>query len=139
MSLAAKLKTSRQNLWRHRKKHLGLDTSKDAPIRKEKPSPLEVQVQELAREGDRLQRLAEAGMPKENFNLALEALRARMRMVELQAKLEGRIRGGKGVPVQDINTVLKQAGKEAAAVVDPVEEARLQKEYDEVCGSESEQ
>ncbi len=137
-ALAAKLGVCRQSLWRHAKKHLGVDTSRATSS--PQANSLEQRAAELGQEADRLQLLAEHGMEAAQFERAMRALGARIKLLEMEGRLAGRLKGGKSsvVNAANIDSVLRDAAAaEANAEADPEEEIRVMKEFAEVCGNES--
>lgn len=89
----------------------------------------------LGQEADRLQLLAESGMEAAQFERAMRALGVRVKLLEMEGRLAGRLRGGKGSPVtaKNIEGVLREAAAEANEEVDPAEEAKWKREYEEIC------
>jgi hypothetical protein len=106
-------------LWRHRKFHLKVFTSKRPENTAE--MSFEERAALLGREADRLQAQIEAGSPKEIAEQGLKALAMRIRLLELEAKFAGR--------------PLTQQ-REEVSLEDPEEEAQAAKEFAEVVGGE---
>jgi hypothetical protein len=139
-SLAAKIGCHRASLWKHRKNHLHMKMWKRAP--RDEGGSLEQKAERLEAEAARLQQLAECSMEKAQFQRALLALNIRIRLLQLQCQLAGRLSGGKAGPPMtsgNLSAALRAAGKELEAEEDPEELARAQREYAEVCGPEAEQ
>jgi TolA-binding protein len=137
-TLAARIDCHRSVIWRHRKRHLGMIVLRRAP--KDQGGNLEERLERLQGEASRLQQLAENGMEKGQFERALKSLNTRIRLVELQGRLEGRLVGGKSGPPVDaknLSAALKAARVEVEAEQDPEELARAEREYLEVCGTET--
>lgn len=134
-AMARKLGVARQTLWRHRKEHLRIDVSREAPKRKN--LTFEERVAMLESEADRLQAQAENGAPKEVVEQALKALGIRMKLLQLEARLSGRLRGGTSGRDGDLDAAMRAASVLAAGERDPEEEARTLKEFEEVCGAET--
>jgi hypothetical protein len=103
-----------------------------------KADSLEQRALQLGQEADRLQMLAENGMEAAQFERAMRALGLRAKLLEMEGRLAGRLRGGKGSPVtaKNIEGVMRDAAAEANAEVDPAEEARWKREYEEICALE---
>ena len=122
-AIAAQFQLSRQTVWRHRKYHLGLSIPKPRPL-----ATLEERLEDLGRDALRLQRMAEAGAPHASLELALRALRERRTLLEMQGKLEGRLR-------EDAKVVVQTAVNLPAGPTTAEETDRLIREYMEVCGT----
>lgn len=135
-SLAAKLDVDRTVLWRHRKFHLGMTMKRRGP--KGEPTTLEEKAAALSAEAKRLQQMAESGMEKQEFERALRALNVRVRLLQVEGQLAGRLSGGKTAEVtpQNVHLALKQANAEPVEE-DPEELERARKEFLEVCGPEA--
>jgi hypothetical protein len=138
-ALAERLGVTRQVVWNHRKNHLGMNTARVKPNEDGKKT-LEQRAAELGQEADRLQLAAEHGMEAAQFDRAMRALSLRMRLLEMEGRLAGRLRGGKAklVTAADLGGALSEAAAEAAREFDPEEAARVEREYAEVCGPEAE-
>jgi hypothetical protein len=137
-SLSTRIDCHRSVIWRHRKNHLGMKMFRKTP--RDVGGSLEEKAQRLEAEAARLQQLAECGAEKAQFQRALTALNVRIKLLQLQCQLAGRLAGGKLVPVGpgDLSGLLKTAGKELALEEDPEELAAAEREYLEVCGPEAE-
>jgi hypothetical protein len=137
-SLAAKIGCHRASLWKHRKNHLGMKMFRKAP--RDSGGSLEQKAEWLSAEAQRLQQLAESGAEKAQFQRALTALNVRIKVLQLQCQLAGRLSGGKLVPVnpENLSAALKAASDEVTELEDPEELARAEREYVEVCGPEAE-
>jgi hypothetical protein len=85
---------------------------------------------ELAREADRLQLCAEQGMEVAQFDRAMRALQLRMKLLEMENSLgrQGKVNG------QNIGAALQDAAEAEGADEGPEEQARLEREYAEICG-----
>jgi hypothetical protein len=136
-SLAARIGCHRASLWKHRKNHLGMKMFRKAP--RDCGGTLEQKAEWLSAEAQRLQQLAESGVEKAQFQRALTALNVRIKLLQLQCQLAGRLSGGKLVPVtgENLSAALKAASDEVTEL-DPEELARAEREYVEVCGPEAE-
>jgi hypothetical protein len=117
VAMAKRLNCSRQVLWRHKKFHLKVFTSK----RPENTAQMsfEERARLLSAEGDRLQAQAENGAPRDLVDQAMRALALRVKLLELEAKFAGR--------------PLTQQ-REEGSLEDPNEELRVMKEFEEVVG-----
>lgn len=131
-AMAEKLKCSRQVVWRHRKFHLKLSTS---AAEMPKVETLEARARMLSEDADRLQLMLENGAPKDVIEQGHRLLATRLKLLEVEARLVGRLSGGKQVPVS-LASVLKEAG-DSAGEPDPEETERARKEFLEVCGPET--
>jgi hypothetical protein len=130
-ALADKLGMTRQVLWRHKKNHLGMNTARK--VGKGGGGNLGARIEELVAEANRLQLCAEHGMDGAQFERAMKALRMRMQLVEMEAKLEGKLgeSGGARVLVQN----LMQAPVQTEVTAEEAE--RVAREYLEVCGPQA--
>jgi hypothetical protein len=138
-SLAQRIGCHRSVIWRHRKNHLHMKMWRTAP--RDGGGSLEEKVQRLESEAARLQQLAECSMEKAPFQRALTALNVRIKLLQLQCQLAGRLSGGKAGPEVtpgNLSAALRAAGKELEAEEDPEELAKAEREYLEVCGPEAE-
>jgi len=116
--LAKKLGVARQTLWRHRKEHLKIYVSK-RPMKTEGLS-FEERARLLGAEADRLMCQCENGAPRDVMDQALKSLALRMKSLEMEAKFSG-----KGIrPAEEVT------------LVDPDEEARVIREFEEVVGGD---
>lgn len=135
MALAAKLGISRGVLWRHRKKHLGLNVSRAVDPKK---LGFEGRARLLAEEADRLQRQVEAGLDRAQVNQAMKALALRVKLLQLEGMFAGKLRGGKGghdVHGGNVDAALAEAGAVAAGdSLDPAEADAVTREYQEIVG-----
>ena len=118
MMMAKRLGVDRATLWRHRKFHLKIYTSRK-PI-DTKDLSFEERARLLAMEADRLQLQVENGVPREVADQGLKALALRVKLLELEAKFAGRPMTQK---------------REAVDLTDPDEETQALKEFEEVCGT----
>ena len=103
---------------------------------------LEEKAERLEAEAQRLQQLAESSAEKAQFQRALTALNVRIKLLQLQCQLAGRLSGGKAGPdvtPGNLSAALRAAGKELEGEEDPEELARAEREFEEVCGPEAEQ
>jgi hypothetical protein len=134
MAIAEKFKISRQVLWRHRTRHLGLKVQKRDAKERETVKTLEARLQELSTEASRLQLAVERGMPAAIFDRVMAALELRVKLLQAEMGL----RGKPGmVSSRNIDLALRGAAADAAeALPDPEEAARIRKEFAEVCGTE---
>ncbi len=136
-TLAAKIGCSRQVIWKHRKKHLGMKMERRAP--RQEGLTLEAKAEWLSAEAGRL--AATGGMRTRggrNSERALRALNVRFRLLQLECQLQGRLSGGKRgheVTLQNLASVIREAGEEEGDA-DPEEEERARREFQEVVGSE---
>ena len=131
--LARRLKCSRQVIWRHRKFHLHLEVGNPQILMQTvgKERTIEERVKILGAEAHRLQLLSEQGV---DITRALEALKMRRALLELEAKIAGKLDQGSGgakVLVQN----LVQAPREEAVTAEEAD--RVVKEYLEVCGRQA--
>lgn len=136
-ALARKMKISRQCIWRHRKEHLRMNTSRRVP--KLEGMSFEARAALLAVEADRIQMQAENGAAPGVVNQAMKALGMRMKLLQLEAQLAGRLSGGKGghaVNAKNLEEALRSAEAAARAEEDPAELAKAEREFQEVCGPE---
>jgi hypothetical protein len=130
-AMAKKLGVSRQVLWRHRKEHLKLFISKTRP---KAATSLEERAKELGGEADRLQMQIEAGVPKEQVAQALQALGLRLKALQLEGQLSGRLSGGRAA---ERSMAMALGGAAAETVLDDPDEAgRVEREFAEVVGDE---
>jgi len=83
----------------------------------------------LSSEAARLQQLAECQMESAPFERALRALNVRMRLLQLEGQLAGRLSGGKG---KSLAEMLSETPMEDY----PDEEERARQEYQEVVGGD---
>ena len=135
-SLAEKIGCHRSSLWKHRKNHLHMKIFRSAP--RDAGGSLEEKAERLESEAQRLQMLAECAMEAAPFKRALTALSVRIKLLQLQCQLAGRLSGGKLVPVtsENLSAALKAASKDLADEEDPEELERARREYEEVVGTE---
>jgi hypothetical protein len=129
-ALANRLGVHRATLWRHRKEHLKIYVSRTRPPR---ATSLEGRAKELRVEADRLQMQIEAGAPKDQVAQELQALGLRMKALQLEGQLSGRLSGGRASE-QRLTMALGGAGAEA--LEDPSEEERARREFEEIVGTE---
>jgi hypothetical protein len=129
-AMAARLGICRQTLWRHRKYHLKIYVSRTRPP---KATSLEGRATELGAEADRLQMQIEAGAPRDQVAQALQALGLRLKALQLEGQLSGRLSGGRAT---ERSLTMTLGGAPEAALEDPDEETRARKEFEEVVGEQ---
>jgi Bacterial regulatory protein, Fis family len=118
-AMAKRLGVHRATLWRHKKEHLKIYTSKHPP--KTKDLSFEERARLLSNDADRLQCQAENGLPREQMDQAMRALALRVKLLELESRFAGR--------------PLTQERAEVS-LEDPDEEARALREFQEVVGEQ---
>jgi hypothetical protein len=118
VALSKKLGVHRATLWRHRKEHLKIYVSKHPP--KTEGLSFEERAALLGREADRLQCQAENGLPRSQMDQAMRALALRVKLLELEARVSGRA----------------VTPRDEAELVDPEDDARALREFQEVVGGE---
>ena len=87
-SMAERLGVHRETLWRHRKFHLKMNTSRK--VTKQAEMGFAERARHLGAEADRLQCMCENGMPKELVDRALKALMLRVKLLEMESRFAGR-------------------------------------------------
>jgi hypothetical protein len=117
--MAKKLGVHRATLWRHKKEHLKIYTSKHPP--KTKDLSFEERARLLSDDADRLQCQSENGLPREQMDQAMRALALRVQLLELESRFAGR--------------PLTQKGGEVS-LEDPEEESIAMREYQEIVGDQ---
>jgi hypothetical protein len=119
-AMAERLGVHRATLWRHRKEHLKIYTSRK-PVKTEGLS-FEERARLLSAEADRLLCQLENGMPRDIADQGLKALALRVKLLEMESRFAGR--------------PMTAQREDASALEDPDEEARAQREFEEVVGAE---
>ena len=121
--MAKRLGVHRATLWRHRKEHLKIYTSRK-PVKLEGLS-FEERARLLAGEADRIQCQIENGASREVADQGLKALAMRIKLLEMESRFAGR--------------PMTEKRPAAESLEDPDEAARVEREFREVVGTEAEQ
>jgi hypothetical protein len=122
-AMAQRLGVCRQTIWRHRRDHLRIFTSKKPGETKE--LSFEERARLLANETDKLQCQLENGLPGKQFEEAMRALTLRTKLLELESRFAGR--------------PMTQKADPTISLEDPGELARAKADYHELYGPEAEQ
>lgn len=120
--MAERLGVHRATLWRHRKFHLKINTSRE-------PTDIttlsfEERARLLAEDAERLQQQSNLGAPRDLVEQGLKALTLRVKLLEMEARFAGR--------------PMTSQRPSAASLEDPDEASRAEREFNEVVGTEVE-